>query len=55
MKVFGKMISSMDKELKHGEILKKSKPLLLECSIKERRMVKEDFNGKMDHIMKAIS
>ena len=56
MKGFGKMICSLDKELRHGVVgfLENNKLRLLVISLKVRRMGKEGSNGKMDLTMKVI-
>ena len=54
MKVTGQMINNTVRVLKHGEIKMDHKQHTLETFLKERKMVKESFNGRMDHIMRAI-
>lgn len=51
----GTRISNMAKGLKPGEKLMELKtltPLILATSIKAKRMEREDFNGRMGHIMR---
>jgi hypothetical protein len=52
MKGTGWMTSNMEKALKHGENLEERKQSILEGSSRERKMEREDSNGKMALIMK---
>jgi hypothetical protein len=54
MKDSGWTTCNMDKVSRHGEELEKGKQRSLEYSLKEKRMEKEGFNGKMDHTMMEI-
>lgn len=54
MKDSGQMINSMEMGLKLGVTLVGLKQFIQEGSLKEGRMGKEDFNGKMVLIMKEI-